>query len=63
MPVTWPIHGASGSGGTSTDHHSGYYLIPSSTTVTIASGKQMVVFGGIVIDGDLVINGQFIEEP
>lgn len=51
------------SGGSGADNHSGYYLIPLATTVTVSLYKQMVFFGQtLIIDGSINIDGQLILE-
>ena len=54
---------STGTGGSGDDHHSGYYHIPTATTVTIALNKQMTTWGILDLDGSLIIDGQFISEP
>jgi hypothetical protein len=47
----------------STDHHSGWYLIPVLTLVTLLINKQMIVYGPMDVEGALIIEGQLIMEP
>lgn len=49
-----------GSGGSSTDHHSGWNFIPSGETVTVAQNKNMIVYQEIEVQGDLDIEGEVI---
>lgn len=41
---------------------SGVYFIPSGEIVTVAVHKQMINKGGLDMEGDLVIEGQFFAE-
>ena len=43
-----------------TDHHSGYKLIESTSTITIDSDKQMINYGIFTIDGTLIVDGDLI---
>lgn len=45
-----------------TDYHSGYYEIVFGVVLNLMAHKQMVVFGGLVIEGVLQIDGQLILE-
>ena len=57
----WDILALDDGGGTSTtDHHSGYKIIASSSTVTIDSNKQMINYGIFTIDGTLIVDGDLI---
>jgi hypothetical protein len=59
----WDVLSLEDGGATSTtDHHSGYYDIISSNTVTVEENKQMTNWGGITIDGILNVDGQLIIE-
>jgi len=51
----------SGGGSGGTDHHSGWETIPSSG-ITILENKQMVVFGILKAEGDLLNEGTLIIE-
>jgi len=42
------------------DIYSGVNLIPINTTLMITEYKQMINYGGLAIDGVLVINGDLI---
>lgn len=50
------------SGGSSTDHQSGWKKILEGETVTVVENKQMVVFGPFENDGDLQLDGELILE-
>lgn len=45
-----------------TDHHSGWYLIPSGTTATVVQYKQSITYGTLVLEGNFNIDGQLIME-
>jgi hypothetical protein len=44
----------------STDHHCGFKKIVADTVVIIEENKQSVTFGGMILDGTLVIDGELI---
>ena len=44
------------------DFHSGFYNIPSSESVTIEENKQSVTFGQITLEGEVLVEGEFISE-
>jgi hypothetical protein len=44
------------------DFLSAYYYIGAAETITIPEFKQMANFGGLDLDGDLIIEGQLIME-
>ncbi len=44
------------------DFHSGFYNIASSESVTIEENKQSVTFGQLTLDGELLVEGEFIVE-
>lgn len=46
-----------GSSGPSTPNFS-YTYIPAGQTITIPVNQQMIVLGGITIDGNLIIDGE-----
>jgi hypothetical protein len=56
------VIGATVPSGGGTDHHCGWYVILIGATVTIVENKQMVCFGGMILDGTLNIDGQLILE-
>lgn len=41
---------------------SGIYFIPAGETVTVAINKQMINKGGLVMEGDLIVDGQLFVE-
>lgn len=53
---------ATSTGGSGTDHHASWFNIQVGETVTIASRKQMIVFGDFTQDGTLNIDGTLILE-
>lgn len=48
--------------GASEDNQSGYKTIVEGKTARVRDNKQMVVFGGIEIEGILLLDGQLILE-
>lgn len=44
----------------STDHHCGYKKITADQTIIIEENKQSMTFGGMILDGTLVIDGELI---
>lgn len=50
------------SGTSGTDFHSGFYKIESSESFTVAENKQMTTFGMLTLDGELLVEGEYIVE-
>lgn len=46
----------------STDQHSSWEYIAATQTVTVAQYKQMVVFGDLLNDGELQVEGTLVIE-
>lgn len=61
-PLTGNLELVNTSGFSGADHHSGYYEIVASSTITIAEYKQSVTFGVLTLEGSLLVDGQLIME-
>jgi hypothetical protein len=51
-----------GSSGTSSDFQSGYYFVPSSTSIEIQENKQSTTWGMLDVEGTILVEGQLISE-